>query len=185
MLPFGIPNASSRRLKLLHPKTIPWSFCETDWSWAFRLYRNVDLQRMRRKISFIDAQPFLFVQRKGWSRPMWEKVPVIDSAGCLCPWRCLRDYVDITRTHAPTGGPVFISLHPPFGPLSSNTLGSLTNRLLASFGLNTTFWKAHSTREAAVGMYKRLGLQSEEVCDLGRWKNLNLFFLFFYRLNTA
>ena len=48
-----------------------------------------------------------------------------------------------------------------------------------------TFWGAHSTRGAAVGMYKRLNFSSEEVCELGKWKNTQAFTAHYLRLGVA
>jgi hypothetical protein len=44
---------------------------------------------------------------------------------------------------------------------------------------------AHSTRGAAVKMFKSLGLQSEVVCELGRWKNPVAFTAHYLRVNAA
>ena len=44
---------------------------------------------------------------------------------------------------------------------------------------------AHSTRGAAVSMYKSLGLHSEEVCQLGQWKDIKSFTSHYLRLNAS
>ena len=45
-------------------------------------------------------------------------------------------------------------------------------------------WGAHSTRGAAVGFFKHLGLTSEEVCELGQWKNVQAFTQHYLRLGA-
>ena len=61
------------------------------------------------------------------------------------------------------------------GPLKDNSIGSITKQSLQKLGVDTTVWKAHSTRGAGVAMYKSLGFTSEEVCELGKWKNVSAF----------
>ena len=70
------------------------------------------------------------------------------------------------------GGPLLLSLHPPYRGLSSDAINGITKRFLAALGLDMTHWGAHSTRGAGVRLYKQRGLQPEEVCELGQWKNL-------------
>ena len=43
-----------------------------------------------------------------------------------------------------------------------------TKKLLTKHGIDTSEWKAHSTRGAGVLLYKNLGLTSEEVCEIGK-----------------
>ena len=44
---------------------------------------------------------------------------------------------------------------------------------------------AHSTRGAGVQLYKNLGLSSEQVCELGKWKNTGAFTSHYLRLGAA
>ena len=44
---------------------------------------------------------------------------------------------------------------------------------------------AHSTRGAGVGMYKSLGLPSEQVCEIGGWKDIQSFSSHYLRLGAA
>ena len=84
------------------------------------------------------------------------------------------------------GCPVFISLKgPPFLPLKANSIGSITKQSLKKLGVDTTVWKAHSTRGAGVAMYKTLGFTSEEVCELGKWENGSAFTSHYLRLNAT
>ena len=81
---------------------------------------------------------------------------------------------------------MFISLKgPPFLPLKANSIGSITKQSLQNLGVDTTVWKAHSTRGAGVAMYKSLGFSSEDVCELGKWKNVTAFTSHYLRLNAT
>ena len=70
------------------------------------------------------------------------------------------------------GGPLLVSLKPPFKGLSPNSVASITKRIQLAHGVDTSVWGAHSTRGAGVLLYTRLGLSSEQVCKLGQWKNV-------------
>ena len=70
-------------------------------------------------------------------------------------------------------------------PLNANSIGSITKQSLQKLGIDTTVWKVHSTRGAGVAMYKSLGFTSEEVCELGKWKNVSAFTSHYLRLNAT
>ena len=82
------------------------------------------------------------------------------------------------------GGPLFVALQKPFSPLTSDRLASLTKDMLQSFGISET-WGPHSTRGASVAFYKRLGLPTEQVAELGKWKDIKTFSQYYLRLQAA
>ena len=82
------------------------------------------------------------------------------------------------------GGPIFLALLPPFKPISSDTIASITKKELQKFGISSEFWGPHSTRGAGVGLLKRLGLTSEEVCEIGKWKSVEAFTAHYQRLGA-
>ncbi len=77
------------------------------------------------------------------------------------------------------------SLIAPYSPLSSNAIASITKQGLKDMGINTEIWKPHSTRGASLGMYKALGLYSEDVCEVGKWKNVQAFTSHYLRLGAS
>ena len=64
-------------------------------------------------------------------------------------------------------------------------MNSLTKDLLEKFGIPVYQWTAHSTRGAGVCMFKNWGLSSEEVCELGQWKNSQAFTNHYLRLGAV
>ena len=80
---------------------------------------------------------------------------------------------------------MFLSLKPPFKPLSANSIGRITKQLLEKMGVPVSLFGAHSTRGAAVKMFKKLGLSSEIVCELGQWKNTEAFAKHYLRIGAA
>ena len=55
---------------------------------------------------------------------------------------------------------------------------------MKSFDISPKFWGAHSTRGAGVAFYRRLGLSAEEVCEIGKWKDVNAFTTHYQRLDA-
>ena len=149
------------------------------------LCRSIDLERMFRTVSMIGSKPFILLQRKGIRQPQWESLVTLPKTPEICPWQLLQKYVRMTHNQVPPGAPLFISLKPPFIALKANSLGSLTRRALAQLGVNTSVWKPHSTRGAGVTMLKQLGLSSEEVCEIGKWKNVAAFTSHYLRLEAS
>ncbi len=84
----------------------------------------------------------------------------------ISPFHLMQSYVALTRSQGKTGGALLLSLKPPYKPLSSVSIASISEKVLESFEFNIPFklWGAHSTRSAGVGLMKRLGLSGEEVC---------------------
>ena len=112
---------------------------------------------------------------------------MVDDHDCpsIFPWILLKHYVALTAKHVPAGTMVFRTLLPPFKPLSANSIGSLTRMGLQKLGVDTTVWKPHSTRGAGVTMLKSLGLTSEQVCEVGKWKNVAAFTSQYLRLGAS
>ena len=150
----------------------------------FHLSRNIDLERSWRCLSQSGAKKFILTQRKGQKTPSWEQLIEVANTD-LSPWHLAKRYVELTAGCVAEGGPLLLSLVPPFKPLTANTIGSLTRKLLADLGVPTKIWGPHSTRGAGVQLYKYLGLNSEEVCEIGKWKNTAAFSSHYLRLDAA
>ena len=137
------------------------------------LYRSIDLAQAFRQISWIDDRPFILVKRKGWKQPRWEEVLVLDNK-FISPWHLLQTYVSLTH-HLPPGSLLLRALQAPFAPLSSDRVASITKQLLQDLGVPMSMWGPHSTRGAGVQFFKHLGMSSDQVCELGQWKNFEAF----------
>jgi len=150
----------------------------------FHLMRSVDCSRIQRTISFIGDRPFILVRRKGWSTHRWEEIISLPLQPSISPWHLLRHYVHLTQHHAPPGSQLFLSLHKPFTPLTSDRIASLTKSLLQELGV-APIWGPHSTRGAGVAFYKRQGMSTEQVAEIGKWKDIKTFSQFYLRLQAA
>ena len=144
--------------------------------------RSVDLQRTYRSLQFIDDHPYILLQRKGWQKCQWEPLVSLPDCPSISPWHLVRTYVSLTAQEVPQGTYLLRGLCQPFVPLTSNTIASLTKNILQQFSLQN--WGAHSTRGAAVKMYKTLGMGIEQLCELGKWKNLDAFSKHYLRMDA-
>jgi hypothetical protein len=149
------------------------------------LHRGIDLARSLRTISVLQSKAFILVQRKGWVVPKWEQIINLPHSPNISPWHLLQKYVHLTATLGTPGGPLLLALNPPYKPLSANSINSLTKQLLLQYGIPMSVFGAHSTRGAGVAFYKKMGLSSEAVCELGQWKNVQAFSSHYLRLNAA
>ena len=134
------------------------------------LCRSVDLARSYRRCSRLGDRQYWCLHRKRQRRPRWE--PLISLTGgagfeSVCPRSLLNAYVALTARFANPSGRVFLSLKAPYKPLSAQGIGRVTKKELARLGIPVKVFGAHSTRGAAVKMFKSLGVSSEVVCELG------------------
>jgi hypothetical protein len=139
------------------------------------LFRSSDFANCKRIVSVIGDIPFIKVKRKGQKTHKFERIVSLPSLPQISPFHLMQSYVTLTRSHGKPGGELLLSLNPPYKPLSSDTIASITKNVLESFNIPSKFWGAHSTRGAGVGLMKRLGLSGEQVCEIGKWKGVEAF----------
>ena len=124
------------------------------------LCRSIDLARCFRKTSIFQGSQYFWLHRKGRRRPQWEPLMTLPGRAAISPSQVLNTYVRLTSAHAPSGSKVFRALRPPYQALSAGTIGKITKQVLQRLGIPTSVFGAHSTRGAAVKMFKTLGLPS-------------------------
>jgi hypothetical protein len=178
-------------LKKLSAEPLKWTSIEevrnrlVIVSRLLNLFRSVDLARTYRCQSQVGNTVFVLTQRKNQKKPQWEALIKVPGSPSICPVTLMNKYVAMTASHVPSGSLLLRQLKPPYAPLSNNTVGSITKKVLSKFGIDTSFWGPHSTRGAGVQLYKKLGLNSEEVCEVGKWKNVNAFTAHYSRLGAS
>jgi hypothetical protein len=77
-----------------------------------------------------------------------------------------------------------LSLKKPFQPISSGTIASITSNAMKRFDISPKFCGAHCNRGAGVSLYWRMCLCAEEVCEIGKWNNVNTFTTHYQRLDA-
>ena len=117
------------------------------------LYRSHDLANLKRTVSVLGGKtPFVKIKRKGQNSFKWERMVSIPPYPQISPFHLLQAYVSLTRSHEKVGGPVLLSLKPPYKPISADTVGSITKNFLSHFGISSSLYGPHSTRGAGVGL---------------------------------
>ena len=101
--------------------------------------------------------PYVKVKRKGQKFPKWERMVALKDCPQISPFHLLQAYVAATANYVQPGGPVLISLRPPYRPLKADSVASITRRGLQKFGVDPHVWGPHSTRGAGVGLMKKTG----------------------------
>ena len=132
----------------------------------FHLCRSVDLSQAQRTASLQEGALYWLLKRKGKVRSTFEQVITLPDRN-ISPSCLLLRYVQLTSNFVAPGSAVFVSLTPPFKALSANSIGRITKKLLQQLGVPVSVFGPHSTRGAAVKMFKDFGLPSEVVCELG------------------
>ena len=148
------------------------------------LYRSSDLANIKRVVSVMGHVPYIKIRRKGQRVFKWERVVSLDFSPQISPFHLIQKYVALTRGQVCPGGPLLLTLKPPFKGLSADAVGSVTRGALEFFGVPSSVWGPHSTRGAGVGLMKKLGLSAEEVCEIGQWKGVQAFVAHYQRLGA-
>ena len=148
------------------------------------LYRSADLANLKRLVSIMDKVPFIKIKRKGQRSFKWERVVCVPNCPQISPFHLIQEYVALTRKQGKPGGPVLLTLKPPFKPIKADTIGSITKNFLEKMGISSRIWGPHSTRGAGVGLMKKLGLSADEVCEIGKWKSVDAFCAHYQRLGA-
>ena len=148
------------------------------------LCRSVDLAQTLRALSRQGDDTYILMKRKGQQLAQWERLIAMPQED-LSPVHLLLKYVEMTSHLCLPGSPLLRALTPPHLPLTSNSVGRITKRVLQGMGIPMDIFGPHSTRGASVKMYKSLGLSSEVVCELGKWKNAGAFTSHYLRLGAA
>ena len=139
-----------------------------------QLTRSIDLERASRSISWSNGQAFMLLRRKGHLRPAWEGIVDGGLPLSINPLKLLKLYVALTANQGSPGGPLLLALSGQ-AAVKADTIGPITKTLLCAYGVDTSHWGPHSTRGAGVAFYKHIGLSSEQVCEIGKWKNQQAF----------
>ena len=75
----------------------------------------------------------------------------------------MQAYVALNSVHVPDGSLLLRQRHHPYAVLTANTIGILTRKVLRAFWEPMDFWVPHTTPDAGVRMYKKIGRTSQKV----------------------
>ncbi len=104
----------------------------------------------------------------------------------LCPVDALQTYM--ARTVLQAGGHeggVFISLVPPFQPLSTAAVTGILNWAIALAGLDNQTFSAKNFRPTGATAAVEAGMDPQQVQAIGRWKGSETFFKHYVHTNPS
>ena len=100
----------------------------------------------------------------------------------LCVVRTLKSYLDKTEElRGENVRNLFISTQPPFRQAHTSTLARWTKETLANAGIDTTVFKAHSTRGASTSKLAALHIPVREIMAKAQWKSESVFRQFYQK----
>ena len=107
--------------------------------------------------------------------------------GNLCVTNCLRCYEDRTKEFRSSaeGLPkkLFLSYIRPHKPVTSQRIAHWIKDLLGLAGIDTSIFKAHSTRGAATTAAHRKGVRVSDILQVADWSTESTFNRYYYRPN--
>ena len=117
-------------------------------------------------------------------QPIQSTYPSFPENAKLCPVTTLQQYEDRTasfRAKDSRDNPLFLSYCKPFKPVGSATIARWLKYFLQLAGINTTAFKAHSTRAAATLAAHVAGFSVADIMKAADWKRESTFRRFYHR----
>lgn len=102
----------------------------------------------------------------------------------LDPVRALEDYIQRTETYRGGGGPVFITLRPPYKALEASSVAKILDEAIELAGLGNQGYTAKSFRPTGATSAVEQGIKPETVRKVGRWKDAEVFYSHYVHANT-
>ena len=111
--------------------------------------------------------------------------PAFPSNSRLCPQQTLRAYEQRTESFR-TGGNeeqtrLFLAVVRPHKPVCSSALARWLKSLLDKAGIDTSIFKAHSTRSAAASAAANTGITTSDILKAADWSSEKVFIKFYYK----
>ncbi|XP_064485977.1 uncharacterized protein LOC135398504 [Ornithodoros turicata] len=141
------------------------------------------------------------IQRRdsGWQLPLsglrktsrmskpWPSVfaPALSQVPLLCPVRSLESYIARTLPYRAGHSQILLTTQKPFQPASRDTVANWLKRTLDLAGVDTSVFKAHSTRGAATSKAQGKGVPIAEILEVADWSSDTTFNRFYRRDSRA
>jgi integrase len=101
----------------------------------------------------------------------------------LCPVSCLGHYLqktDAIRSEV-NNKLLFVAMVRPHKPITGSTLGRWIKSMLSDSGVDTSIFKAHSTRGAAASKAAKSGVPIDDILRTAQWSKESTFTRFYHR----
>jgi site-specific recombinase XerD len=101
----------------------------------------------------------------------------------LCPVETIKAFMEATVAFRSGSEDerLWVSVRPPHGPVTANTLARWIKNILKESGIDTNTFSAHSTRGAAASQAARDGWSTEAILRAGNWARESTFNRFYNR----
>ena len=105
----------------------------------------------------------------------------LESNSLLCPVSLTEAYISHTQFLRGEGSLLFLSLRKPHSPVRSATIARWIKSVLQDAGIDTTVFKAHSTRAAATSAAKEKGFSVGDILQTAGWSRSSTFERFYHK----
>lgn len=106
--------------------------------------------------------------------------PYVDPS--ICVVKTMNEYIKRTEDIRGNYNQLFISFQKPHKPVSRDSISRWIKKVLLEAGIDTSMFKAHSTRAASSSAAKRDCVPIEEIMKSAGWSNSNTFHKFYDKI---
>ena len=109
--------------------------------------------------------------------------PCFKEDSTLCPLKCLESYLNATSEFRtlPECKKLFLSTLRPHRPVSKSTIARWLCDTITASGIDSTIFKAHSTRAASTSTAAKKQLPLNDILKMGDWTSSSTFQRFYYK----
>lgn len=97
----------------------------------------------------------------------------------ICPSLTLKHYIERTNLLRGESKQLFISFLKPYKPVCQATISRWIKTVMIEAGINTSYFKAHSTRAAASSSARDNNIPVDEILQIAGWSNATIFKKFY------
>ena len=117
--------------------------------------------------------------RQGRLRPPVELKSFPDKNLCVC--HCIDVYLERTKPWRKNEGQLLLSFVEPHQCITTQTVSRWIVEILTLSGIDTSIFKAHSTRSASASKASSQGISTKDILKRGHWSKGSTFQKFYYR----
>ena len=153
--------------------------------------RSADLHGLDIRLSRTSPEGITFLPSKPAKQTKAGKTaqefffPRFEEKQLLCPVATVEQYIQVTEPFRSHGDvrhtQLFIAYIKPHRPVTSSTIARWLKTMLEESGIDTTIFKAHSTRGASVSAAAQKGVTTNDILQAADWSSDSVFRRFYYK----
>jgi hypothetical protein len=97
----------------------------------------------------------------------------------LCVWTTFQEYLNKTRPLRGQVSKLFISYVKPYKPITKQTFARWIKQTMTEAGVDTSHFKAHSTRAAATSKAFQKDIPLDTILAAANWSRASTFYKFY------